>query len=488
MSGPVAALADSIVGTDSNTAQSVVINVNDPQPTTSGLAKIKSKNRVVKKKEIKNKENVYPCGEPTCCKAVPEDGDSLFCDFCKKWFHLTCTEVDKESFQFLSQTTHQIFWKCTVCPSLDEILSVDNKIDRLERRLENLFNNRLDKIETNISKKINTAYKVKDSAQVDKNVKGKLETGSKVSSVIVQKEIKLNEVDGKDVLTDIGETSQSQSPQITEKKIVQQKNDNIHSRPKMIAKICNHYRMGTCRHGASGKRLVENRECSYSHPPKCKNFCRYGSEGCDGNCGLLHPILCNSSLKFRECMNVNCSFAHLAGTKRSFTNSTHTRNSYKYNHTEFPPLQSNFRPLQNQSPPPSVEFPSPKNKKEGSFEEMAHGIKQIQNYLLRNGQRPEQDTGMKSHLYHHYPAQALQQKPFLDASNQHLIPSQPIHIDTKNFIPQSFTQHPIPNQHSHIENNNFLPYNQGFVQHLIPNQPTHLEAKNFQTQIQSFVP
>lgn len=39
-------------------------------------------------------------------------------------------------------------------------------------------------------------------------------------------------------------------------------------------------------------------------------------QGCDGQCGLFHPTLCKNSLRYRECFDPECTFAHLSGTER----------------------------------------------------------------------------------------------------------------------------------------------------------------------------
>ena len=73
--------------------------------------------------------------------------------------------------------------------------------------------------------------------------------------------------------------------------------------------ICKEYRYGRC----------DGKNCKFSHPPKCLDYCRYGREGCKGgftNCKLLHPVLCRSSLKYNKCLDQKCTLAHLKGTMR----------------------------------------------------------------------------------------------------------------------------------------------------------------------------
>ena len=94
--------------------------------------------------------------------------------------------------------------------------------------------------------------------------------------------------------------------------------------------VCPHYKRGKCRHGASGKYLIDGKECPFYHPQKCLKFCRYGTEnirGCTGSCDLLHPFLCKDSLNFKECIRPNCTYAHLAGTRRHSSSSPQTHDS-----------------------------------------------------------------------------------------------------------------------------------------------------------------
>ena len=91
--------------------------------------------------------------------------------------------------------------------------------------------------------------------------------------------------------------------------------------------ICSFYRKGRCRHGISGKKLVYEKECKFSHPKKCAKYCRYGNDryqGCQGSCGFFHPMLCYNSIRYKRCNNRECTFQHLLGTEleRSPTHSS----------------------------------------------------------------------------------------------------------------------------------------------------------------------
>ena len=88
--------------------------------------------------------------------------------------------------------------------------------------------------------------------------------------------------------------------------------------PKRAPPICSYYRKGRCRHGISGRKLVFGKECKFLHPKKCIKYCRYGNDlyqGCQGSCGLFHPMLCFNSIQYKMCNNRECTFQHLTGTE-----------------------------------------------------------------------------------------------------------------------------------------------------------------------------
>ena len=85
--------------------------------------------------------------------------------------------------------------------------------------------------------------------------------------------------------------------------------------------ICDAYKVGSCPHGISGKKLVNDEICPHRHPKRCKKYCRNGPSGRQGckrgdSCKFYHPTLCKYSLKKRLCTNDKCKFVHLTGTAR----------------------------------------------------------------------------------------------------------------------------------------------------------------------------
>ena len=77
---------------------------------------------------------------------------------------------------------------------------------------------------------------------------------------------------------------------------------------------CRFYVKGKCKHGIRGK------NCQYNHPKACPKLMKYGNKGPRGcnagaNCAQFHPRMCSSSITSGACFNIQCTFAHVKGTK-----------------------------------------------------------------------------------------------------------------------------------------------------------------------------
>ena len=86
--------------------------------------------------------------------------------------------------------------------------------------------------------------------------------------------------------------------------------------------ICNKYKKGTCRHGLKGTKIVDGKPCSFDHPKRCFQYCKFGLGGKLGcrwgrECRYFHPVLCKSSVNSRKCLVETCTYVHLKGTKRN---------------------------------------------------------------------------------------------------------------------------------------------------------------------------
>ena len=94
---------------------------------------------------------------------------------------------------------------------------------------------------------------------------------------------------------------------------------NSRQRNEQPPQICKFYKLGRCKYGISGQK---DGLCPFSHPKACQRYIANGTKaprGCTKgeNCRFFHPRLCNASVRNRTCINKNCKFLHLRGTKRS---------------------------------------------------------------------------------------------------------------------------------------------------------------------------
>ena len=79
--------------------------------------------------------------------------------------------------------------------------------------------------------------------------------------------------------------------------------------------ICKFLKFGKCRHGLSGKNPSQEKECSYNHPPVCREHEEWGK--CYNNrCGKFHLKICREYMNYQCCSyGDNCKFWHPTGLK-----------------------------------------------------------------------------------------------------------------------------------------------------------------------------
>ena len=237
--------------------------------------------------------------KPVCSKTECNDQslDFFTCATCKLPCHLNCSNLDSEMLAILQGNTSEGYTRCDECvekgspdpTSLRDLLlelskSISEKVDEFKTILG--MSSLLD-IGTAIQQKVE-----------------QLKTSAEKSGLVSQST----------PTPDISKSVEIQTDDVKE--------DRTHSSDNR--NICQHYKRGKCRHGASGKYLVDGTECPFSHPRKCLTYCRYGKDsikGCVGPCELMHPFLCKNSINYKECMAPNCTFAYLMDTKRPNTTS-----------------------------------------------------------------------------------------------------------------------------------------------------------------------
>ena len=59
---------------------------------------------------------LMPCVCPSCRARVAEHSDCISCDYCKKWYHLHCTDLTQAQFEIFSQVK-SFEWHCNKCLS-----------------------------------------------------------------------------------------------------------------------------------------------------------------------------------------------------------------------------------------------------------------------------------------------------------------------------------------------------------------------------------
>ena len=136
--------------------------------------------------------------------------------------------------------------------------------------------------------------------------------------------------------------------------------------------ICAKYRKGVCPHGLRGNKVIEGKKCSFEHPRACRKYSSFGSKGPNGckreSCRYYHPVLCRYSFKDRLCVNQNCTFVHLKGTKR---------------HRE-----DSLQPVTSRNPPVLTggnnTIIHPKNEPLEKIEAMIRALKESQELEIRN--------------------------------------------------------------------------------------------------------
>ena len=233
------------------------------------------------------------CGQSTCDSRFDDVENSINCGVCKIWFHITCVKLDKDEADLVKKCkSKSILWKCENCvieqPSLGTVLKKISAIEKLLSTKFDEFDNKILKIQEN-------ALQQRDDQELEK-------------SVLLNTNIGLDEhTETEELTNNITDTNPASI-----KKRVQFESE---------IKVCEYYKKSKCRHGSSGKQLIDGKECKFLHPRKCIKYCRYGKDpvrGCSRTtCSLFHPVLCKNSIEFMMCNNPTCTFTHLAGTKRN---------------------------------------------------------------------------------------------------------------------------------------------------------------------------
>ena len=110
-----------------------------------------------------NTEDEVPCGH--CKELIEEDGDSMQCEACSKWFHLApCCNMSNEQYRVLSShgLKDVVRWFCTKCDA--NVMSSNKNLATVNNRLAALEDSK--NIENMIERKVQQYFEEK--AEADK--------------------------------------------------------------------------------------------------------------------------------------------------------------------------------------------------------------------------------------------------------------------------------------------------------------------------------
>ena len=235
-----------------------------------------------------------------CNSEIQEDDNKVIgCDVCNNWYHAECAGCPDELLKIIDAMTTDSTDENSTC-LLGNLIWVCMKCNNDSPKT------------ISISKNACKPVKVVDT--IDKGC-------CTNENVMVDKSCNTND-----------------ASQINTNPNVSNTNDNSHiSKESKYVAICKNYRYGKC----------NDENCSYSHPAKCLNYCRYGRDGCSGGfakCNLLHPVLCRGSLKYNKCLDPDCTLAHLKGTIRKESNSMTTNTPAMPQNVTYPQQQNRRNP------------------------------------------------------------------------------------------------------------------------------------------------
>ena len=247
----------------------------------------------------------YHCGK--CNKDVTDETSAMGCEDCDTWFHITCINMSSELYELImlhEQNSKGLKWFCQSCfkprPATRDV-GIDTR-DRLT--------------------------KVNDQ-RIPCSTNSEQSTSASVAGSI---DVQFNGDQSSNASSNFDESDdQSSSNQALKKSA----NEVAEARVFRKA-ICRKFRIGTCPHGISGKRIHNGTSCAYEHPKICTRFVNYGPHryGCrlGRNCKFFHPIICNDSYQKLCCFNENCSRWHLKGTifqsQNLYPHNADTQNNY----------------------------------------------------------------------------------------------------------------------------------------------------------------
>ena len=428
---------------------------NTPKTKSSTTKKATTKVKKVVTRSDKSLKTPGKYNADTCqiCEELITVEDPISCKRCNLLYHAQCCMPDEvhQLFSLILESklnSGSIGFECEKCSQ--NVATHEYVASKLEN-FEKIIQTKIDNLESNIANKINEAYAVKTTDSVEKP----FEKGGTVED-IRQKE---------NCVTDVNLSQPNVSDNIKSQAVMQTPatesvEDKGLSPPQQV---CSHYKRGKCRHGSNGKKLVNDQECKFLHPKKCRKYCKFGREGCDDTCGQMHPVLCKSSLRFRKCFDDTCTLAHLLGTERyqsrpyqpSFPNHASYINHEYSQARENNVHRSNFRKISPMRPTrtyfPTVnpnqgfayhrdEFPPIENTKtevNENFIEMTNTIKRCMESIMQQNPpwKPEPTASNNQQRHQRVYASGYQKNHTYDPKQHpNLANQQPQWDEAKNYV------------------------------------------------------
>ena len=209
-----------------------------------------------------------PCGMcPTVSSATPTDAEAnspdpgmkIQCVLCDEWFHAACIG-SKEYVEYIGREAptgpeHDAkggiaidMWFCASCVSKKAIVFKD--------------------IKAVLKFNFNEFTTVEKGKAVKKQPAKAISLNTQTAPSPTQS--------GTNEQTVIQETRAS-----TRQDMIDQNTNKEASIPKTMDSditICSFYKVGKCRHGSSGRKVINGRQCNFAHPRKCTKFCKFGRD------------------------------------------------------------------------------------------------------------------------------------------------------------------------------------------------------------------
>ena len=112
---------------------------------TSGCSKRKDLNddgkcpkcveAILKFKNKSSDDPVFPCG--TCTQECDDKKRSIMCNYCERWFHSQCVNLEDEVYDFMMKRLKSLKWFCEACDvKVDEAIEKSTSLEKQTKSLQ----------------------------------------------------------------------------------------------------------------------------------------------------------------------------------------------------------------------------------------------------------------------------------------------------------------------------------------------------------------